>query len=164
MAEWRCVTEFVTVPARCRIPFLAIQFEKKIAWPCPPAPNRQPCGMTAVGYKPTWAGQVETQPGPHELHALITVPELLTSRPSSGPSQDQRRHEPGIGGSAHPREEYAPEMGKSADSGHLEGNGWLSWSERSETAPAPCILAVNMTRSSSESKPNIICELKRPSA
>ena len=33
--------------------------------------------MTAVGYKPTWAGIVEAQPSPHELHALITPPELL---------------------------------------------------------------------------------------
>ncbi len=29
------------------------------------------------GYKPPWAGQMETQPRPIELHALITPPELL---------------------------------------------------------------------------------------
>ncbi len=26
---------------------------------------------SAYGYEPTWAGQVESQPSPHELHALI---------------------------------------------------------------------------------------------
>ncbi len=32
---------------------------------------------SAYGYKPIWAGQVDTQPSPNELHALITPPELL---------------------------------------------------------------------------------------
>ncbi len=31
----------------------------------------------SYGYKPTWAGLVEAQPNPLELHALITPPELL---------------------------------------------------------------------------------------
>ena len=29
---------------------------------------------SAFGYEPTWAGQVETQPSPLQLHALITPP------------------------------------------------------------------------------------------
>ncbi len=32
---------------------------------------------SASGYKPPWAEQVETQPSPHDLHALITPPERL---------------------------------------------------------------------------------------
>ncbi len=31
----------------------------------------------SLGYKPTRAGLVDTQPSPHNLHALITPPELL---------------------------------------------------------------------------------------
>ena len=31
-------------------------------------------GMSPCGYKATWAGQVETEPNSHELHALITSP------------------------------------------------------------------------------------------
>ncbi len=34
-------------------------------------------GESAHGYKPPWAGQVEAQPSPLDLHALITPPELL---------------------------------------------------------------------------------------
>ncbi len=33
--------------------------------------------MSALGYKPPWAGLVEIQPSSHELHALITPSELL---------------------------------------------------------------------------------------
>ncbi len=33
--------------------------------------------MSLVGYKPTWAGFVEAQPRPNELHALITPSKLL---------------------------------------------------------------------------------------
>ncbi len=40
--------------------------------------GRHPRRMSHVGYKPTWAGQVETQPSPLELHALITPPEFCT--------------------------------------------------------------------------------------
>ena len=29
------------------------------------------CEESAYGYEPTWAGQVEAQPSPHEIHALI---------------------------------------------------------------------------------------------
>ena len=38
---------------------------------------------SAVGYKPTWTGLVEARPSSHELHALITPPDILhmTSRP-----------------------------------------------------------------------------------
>ncbi len=40
--------------------------------------RRGEAGSTSpFGYKPTWAGLVETQPSPHDLHALITPPELL---------------------------------------------------------------------------------------
>ncbi len=33
--------------------------------------------MSVLGYEPTWAGLVEPEPSPHELHALITPPDLL---------------------------------------------------------------------------------------
>ncbi len=37
--------------------------------------------MTAVGYEPPWAGIIETQPSPLELHALITPSVLLHMTP-----------------------------------------------------------------------------------
>ncbi len=33
--------------------------------------------MSATGYKPPWAALVEAKPSPHQLHALITQPDLL---------------------------------------------------------------------------------------
>ncbi len=30
-------------------------------------------GMSVRGYELPWAGMVETQPNPHDLHALITL-------------------------------------------------------------------------------------------